>query len=73
MVTRLCCARGSRMVQHPDPEREAQSIERHVRNLLGYSTTAERRAYLDELAKSYEAGFVERVRAEFLKRWENRR
>lgn len=43
--------------------------DRHVRNLLGMFGTEARRQYLERIE---DASMRERVRAEFLKRWEKR-
>jgi hypothetical protein len=60
-------------VDHIDAIREQQSIDQHVRNLLGFATLPERRAYLQEMGRHYEPRFVERVKAEFGKQWESKR
>lgn len=45
--------------------------DRHVRNLLGMFGADTRRAYLAEL-EAKDKSMADRVRAEFLKRWEKR-
>jgi hypothetical protein len=60
-------------VDHIDATREQQSLDQHVRNLLGFATLPERRAYLQEMGRHYEPRFVERVKAEFGKQWESKR
>jgi hypothetical protein len=41
-------------VDHIDAIREQQSLDQHVRNLLGFATLPERRAYLQEMGRHYE-------------------
>ena len=60
-------------VDHIDAAREQQSLAQHVRNLLGFATLPEPRAYLQEMGRHYEPRFVERVKAEFGKQWESKR
>ena len=45
--------------------------DRHVRNLLSMFGKEARRRYLEEL-EAKDKSMVDRVRAEFLKRWEKR-